>query len=122
MSASHANVVFIIDLRNKTTSYAYIHTLFKVGKIWHIHMFFQYCHTPSPWSLISETTLYMNNINCIIHIMTIALNRVHICYCTKCDTDLNKSTGFFLNPICIMQLLILYYLLMYLYCTNEIKV
>ena len=52
---------------------------------------------------MKNINLYMKNINCIINIMTIALNRVHICYCTKWDTDLNKSTDFFLNPICIMH-------------------
>ena len=65
----------------------------------------------------------MKNTNCLINIMTITQNRVHICYCTKWDTDLNKSIDFFLNPICIYNayhFLILYYLLMYLYCTNKI--
>ena len=73
---------------------------------------------------ISETALYMKNINCIINIMTITQNRVHICYCTKWDTDLNKSTDFFSESHLYNahHLLILYYLLMYLYYTNEIKV
>ena len=52
---------------------------------------------------ISETTLYMKNINCLINIMTITQSRVYIFYCTKWDKDLNKSTAFFLNPICIMH-------------------
>ena len=51
---------------------------------------------------ISETALYMKNINYIINIMTITQIE-YICYCTKWDTDLNKSTDFFLNPICIMH-------------------
>ena len=52
---------------------------------------------------ISVTTLNMKTTNCLINIMTITQNRVHICYCTKWDTDLNKSTDFFQNPICIMH-------------------
>ena len=40
------------------------------------------------------------------------------------DTDSNKPTDFFLNPICIMHTTYKFFItfLMYLYCTNEIKV
>ena len=66
----------------------------------------------------------MNITNCLINITTITQNRVHICYCTKWETDLIKSTVFFSESHLYnaYHLLTLYYLLMYLYCTNEIKV
>ena len=52
---------------------------------------------------ISVTSTYVKNTNCLINTMTITQNKVHIFYCTKWDTDSNKSTDFFLNSICIMH-------------------
>ena len=64
-------------------------------------MWYQVCLTPSPVepyisTSISVTTLYMKNTNCFINAKTIMQNRVHICDCTKWDTDSNKSSDFFL--------------------------